>query len=271
MNRIPVLMYHGLSEHVGAETPSVHVSVMAFREQMRWLSEFNYETITVDTLLEAWLNNQPLKKKVIITFDDGYFSILKYALPILKDYGFVSTFFLTTSPIDSLNYSAAPRILDSVLPQDRPLSWEECNKLIQDGWEPGGHSLTHPDHRFISKDDLENQIGICKEQIERKTGYKVKHYAYPFGGYNAEVILILRKLGYLSAFSVHSGLSRKENGNYQIHRICIEKHTSLSVFIKMVETGYSSISEFARSTLRDLVYKNMEFKDLIEKMKSLPF
>ncbi len=263
-NRVPVLMYHGISDRIYPELCPVHVSVKAFEEQMEWLAKNQYKTISADTLLKSWELGLSLEKRVIITFDDGYHSILQYGEPILSKYGFSATFFLTTDPINQIDYSKSPTILDSVAQGDRPLTWEECNTLIQVGWEPGGHSRSHMDHRYIHPEKLLEEIQGSKNEIKKYTGYEVVHYAYPFGGYNEETIQTLKKLHFKSSFSVHAGLARKESSKYGLHRICIEKTTHLYQFKNMVKTGNKDFMEKLRSSLRDYIYQNNSLKKVFE-------
>ena len=69
-------------------------SVEDFEEQIKYLKENNYNSITTDDLY-SWLQYEKElpEKSVLITFDDGYTSTYKYALPILEKYAYNSVVF----------------------------------------------------------------------------------------------------------------------------------------------------------------------------------
>jgi hypothetical protein len=92
--RIPVISYHGVTadQAVGrgaADLRVVDVTLSAFREQMQYLRDADYSSITPGQY-ERWVNgeNVPLPAKpILITFDDGQ-SSLQLATPVLKQTGF---------------------------------------------------------------------------------------------------------------------------------------------------------------------------------------
>ena len=89
--RVPILMYHHLSENV---TNSEMVSPELFEAQIRALSEAGYTGVSFDELQAYVLRGEPLPDKpVVITFDDGYESNYTLAYPILQKYSMKATIF----------------------------------------------------------------------------------------------------------------------------------------------------------------------------------
>src|ERR1700690_1807114 len=94
LKNIPVLMYHALTEKRSGQIHPVHITVSSFEEQMKWLFTNGYQAITINELFEFF--TEKIKDKYcVITFDDGYLSHYKYALPILKQYDFKATLYLS--------------------------------------------------------------------------------------------------------------------------------------------------------------------------------
>jgi hypothetical protein len=125
---VPILLYH----HISDEGPGnrYYVSPAAFKEQMQWLADHHYQTITIAQLADLILygGEMPLRP-VIITFDDGDADMVTNALPILKQFGFVATSYLIVKWIDAPHY----------------ITSEQVAQLIQEGWEIGSHSMSHVD------------------------------------------------------------------------------------------------------------------------------
>ncbi|HET9661500.1 MAG TPA: SH3 domain-containing protein, partial [Thermomicrobiales bacterium] len=87
---VPVLMYHSIQEH-GAE---YQVTAAQLEEQLQWLSQNGYESITSADLI-AWMTyGTPLPEKpVIISIDDGNSTDWLF-LELLERYGFEGVFSL---------------------------------------------------------------------------------------------------------------------------------------------------------------------------------
>ena len=89
------LMYHSISDIM--DDPFA-VSVDAFEEQISWLYEYGFEVVSLANLLRSIQegNYRALRKKVVITFDDGYKDFVTTALPILLGHGATATVFIVT-------------------------------------------------------------------------------------------------------------------------------------------------------------------------------
>lgn len=90
-----ILMYHSVADN---SDDHYTVSVDAFREQISWLSEHEFDVVPLSFLLRSIQTRsyRTLRKKVVITFDDGYKDFVTHALPILFDRGTPATVFLVT-------------------------------------------------------------------------------------------------------------------------------------------------------------------------------
>ena len=91
------------------------------------------------------------EKLIVLTFDDSSKSHFTLDRPLLKQYGFGATFFITEGfdfPDNKKDY----------------MSWEEISQLHRDGFEVGNHTR---DHLGIT-DETIGQLGEQLEGIEQK-------------------------------------------------------------------------------------------------------
>lgn len=101
INRTPrVLFYHGVSEVSNPFVEGLHISPDAFRQQLIYLQKY-YEPISLDEYYKRWNEHTFSGKEVVITFDDGYRNNLTTVVPLLKEFGFPFTLFISTQHIDS--------------------------------------------------------------------------------------------------------------------------------------------------------------------------
>jgi peptidoglycan/xylan/chitin deacetylase (PgdA/CDA1 family) len=171
---IPVLMYHLISEHEArfAVTPD------ELNEQMAWLRDNGYTSLTPSDVLKAVTEGIPLPDKpIMITVDDGYASDLLFA-EIVTSYGFRPVFFWP-------NYA-------DLTPDD--MRW-----LASLG-EACGHTVSHARLREMGWTAQLDEIGPNKDWIEGILGYPINCFAYPFGSYDQTSTDVVAYVGYQIAF-----------------------------------------------------------------------
>lgn len=75
------------------------VSKSVFEKQIKYLKQ-NFNVISINDINK----NFNLKKKIVITFDDGYFDNFENAFPILQKYNCPAIIYIVTSFLDNKNY-----------------------------------------------------------------------------------------------------------------------------------------------------------------------
>ncbi len=260
---LPILMYHAIVEDADCESHPIHVTVKAFREQMWWLHEEGYHTLTIDELFKGAATGYG--KFCLVTFDDGYCSTREIALPILKEFGFKATLYTCTGSIGA-QYEDYPGIVPESLPKnERPLTWEEIKTLSSAGWSVQAHSESHADHSMLSRFELHQEMENSRRILDQNNT-PVNHYAYPFGRYNAEAIDTARALGFVSAATVHSGLYKAGTDPFCLPRIEINRNDDLKRFQRKVITGYGSAYQAIKAKIRNRLFSNPFFKDRVRKL-----
>ena len=261
---IPVLNYHAIDGNM-AEHPdsrNVSVSLQSFKDQMAWLHQQGYQSINENDLRKLLLERKSLPgKHVLITFDDGYYSLYEHAQPVMAAYGFTATLFLSTA------YIGKPYGLNDFyfVGDDRQLSWDEIRSLSANGWSIQSHGNNHVKMNGLDKETLVREITESKKMIEDNLGKPVDSFAFPYGLYNKMVLDQLKATGYQLGYSVHSGLMYPSSNRYRVPRIEINNMDTMATFATKVSTGYISPQNERRSKIRDLIYANAAVKDLIEK------
>ncbi len=95
--RLLILCYHGISirdEHKW--NPGLYMQLTKFRQRMQALREGNYCVLPLGEGIRRLYAGDLPERSVSITFDDGFHDFCLNALPILQEYGFPTTVYLTT-------------------------------------------------------------------------------------------------------------------------------------------------------------------------------
>lgn len=117
----------------------------------------------LDYTIAPWFNNK--KAAVTLTFDDGLHGQYYIALPLIVQYGFKSTFFVTVNTINS-----------------KVKNWDVVNNAVLAGNEVGNHCLTHPHFKNMPPDSIALESTVSNKLINGHIPtQKVITLAYPFG------------------------------------------------------------------------------------------
>jgi peptidoglycan/xylan/chitin deacetylase (PgdA/CDA1 family) len=205
-----ILMYHGVADE--AEDPNhLCVSPSRFAEQMAWLKRRGLRGVGIGALVDEMRSGRP-RGLVGITFDDGYVSVLRAALPELLRHGFTATMFVISDRLGGTNeWDEGPRW---------PLmSASQINELAAAGMEIGSHSATHPRLAGIGAGQLEAEIGASRASIGELVGAPIRGFAYPYGSMDAAARHAVRDAGYDYACAVQT--PRSELGFMALPRVYV--------------------------------------------------
>jgi peptidoglycan/xylan/chitin deacetylase (PgdA/CDA1 family) len=155
-------------------------------------------------------------KKVAITFDDGYENVFTSAYPILKKYGLTACVFVNTVKVkmSGSNY----------LDKKKLLSFKQIQKLKEQGWEIGYHTKSHSDLRYFNRKKLVDEIFKTKKRFEKKLGFRIDYFSYPYGVFNKRIVDIVKKAGYKYAFTANGGGVDFDKSPFKIGRVLFDKY-----------------------------------------------
>jgi peptidoglycan/xylan/chitin deacetylase (PgdA/CDA1 family) len=189
---VPILCYH----RFGSGTGRMVISASSFAQQMDWLARNDYRVIPLSQLTAFLEGRRPLPQRaVVITIDDGYESVHRIALPLLRKYGFPATLFVYTDFIGSGD----------------ALSWAQVQDLVDSGLvDVQAHSKSHSnlidgtgDPRYAAR--LDQETRTPRELLERRLGRPVQQFAYPYGDANQAVLDTLVRHRYQLGLTVNPG------------------------------------------------------------------
>ena len=121
-------------------------------------------------------------KTVVLTFDDAVKSHLTVVAPLLKEYGFGATFFITHRWMDDTEHF---------------MTWKEVAELHRMGFEIGNHSWTHRGFDSpAAASRLEGELALVENELENVGVPKPVSFAWPGNHFGPEALEVLKRAGY---------------------------------------------------------------------------
>lgn len=111
------------------------------------------------------------------------------------------------------------------------LSWEEVEKMSQDGAQFGAHSVTHAALTNLPLEQAKWEIRRSKEDIEERLGKKVNFFSYPDGHLNSEVVEIVKQAGFAAAFTSDPSWIAPKSDVYRLARISMTEDSNKSAVL----------------------------------------
>jgi peptidoglycan/xylan/chitin deacetylase (PgdA/CDA1 family) len=192
MRDVVVLCYHALSDDWPA---ALAVRPERFERQLDLMLERGYEG---ETFTRAVLGPRA-RRSLVVTFDDGFRSVLDRALPVMERLGVPGTLFAVTrfaARGDSLSWDGVDHWREGrYADQLASMSWDDLRGLADAGWEVGSPTRSHPRLTTLSDERLADELGSSRAECAEAMG-RCDAIAYPYGDVDPRVAAAAAAVGY---------------------------------------------------------------------------
>jgi peptidoglycan/xylan/chitin deacetylase (PgdA/CDA1 family) len=182
-----ILQYH----HVSSDTPaSTSISATQFEQHLRLVQQQGFKVVPLSTIITALQHKKPLDDKwLAITFDDGFISVFTTARPLLKQFNYPYTVFLSPALIDKA--------------QGPVMNWQQIKILQQEGVIIANHSSYHDNLAVPRQGEstaawrlrVRQDIELAERQLKERLGSSPGWLAYPYGHFSAALEQLVTELG----------------------------------------------------------------------------
>lgn len=211
---LAVLCYHQI--HPVAETEMV-TTPKRFVQQMDYLQRHGYQAVNLrqaELFLAGKLPAKLVAKPVLITFDDGYDGVFRYAYPQLKKRKMKAVTFLVVSQVDRSKPTAH-------------LTRAQVKEMADSGvFEFGSHTydlhVPIPERRaagLTSAYAIEKDFIRSRAVLQGWLGKPVRSLAWPYGHYDESCLKLARRSGFSMIFTTDYGYNFPGSGPLRIRRI----------------------------------------------------
>jgi len=214
---IAVLNYHFFyDEEKEVCSESICSKTKDFEEQLKYLKDNNFKTLTMQEFYDWHIGKIELpKKSVLITVDDGAFGTDTHLPRLLEEYDAKATLFLISGWWSVSKYTLGNLELQS---HTHDL---HHNNFVRDG-KKGIKTL------MLTKDEIKTDLQLSKQTLNNPIAF-----CYPFYAYNDTLVSAVKE-EFKIAFAGGNKKATRQSDIYKIPRYPIYKTTSLAAFKNIV-------------------------------------
>jgi peptidoglycan/xylan/chitin deacetylase (PgdA/CDA1 family) len=219
---LPVLMYHHVEE-LGPDASEGKrdwtVSPEAFREQMAYLQQNGFTSISGTALADYMLNGDPLPPRpVVISVDDGNRSFYDNGWPIMQETNLRPLMFIVPQFTDYSGY----------------VNWDELRGLVAGGAWIGSHGYSHRSMGEVPDSELTWELGDSRRVLESELGVTVDAFCFPYGGRTTEALAVMAENGYRTGYSLNPIYWQRPEDPYFVGRLRVDYRTTLEEFAELL-------------------------------------
>ncbi|WP_153732104.1 polysaccharide deacetylase family protein [Sporosarcina obsidiansis] len=230
---LPVLVYHHILPRDEMKTMTSTISLESFEQQMGYLADHKFETLTSQQLYD-YLEGRLVvpSKAVLITFDDGLLSSKEYAYPILKQYGFKAPHHIIST---RTHRAHGGQLFDA----EGPFQYLSAEDLVEmkdvfdfEAHTDNLHALLN-NKGMVFEHSKEEIVADLQRNIEQLP--VAVSLAYPYGQYNEEFISAAKEIGLLIGYTTVEGYANMKGSNYEVCRYGMTEKKSFEQFVMYVD------------------------------------
>lgn len=224
--RLAILAYHKIGEPpAGGWRTWFYIPEETLVAQLGYLKENGWEVIGADDFLRGLREPESLpERSALLTFDDGYRSMLAVALPVLAGFGYPSVLFVPTGFVGGTNAFEG-----GAEPEEPLCGWDDLRDLERGGVSVQSHGVSHRAFSTLDAGDQAEELVRSRTVLEDNLEKPVSLFAYPYGDGGPETTgEAARRVGYRAAFLYKGGVARLgEHDPYRLPRVAMGPTTDL--------------------------------------------
>jgi peptidoglycan/xylan/chitin deacetylase (PgdA/CDA1 family) len=188
-----VIVYHAVGERPRELDPEgLFISQTQFESQMEFLAR-QRTVVPLSQILAP--GGDGGRRRVAITFDDGFRNVLTAAVPVLRHYALPAAVFVPTKWLD------VPSGNDASAGAIETLTIDDLRELDRLGYEIGSHSHSHLDCSRAARAQVVVDLTKSVRELTAALGRAPRYLAWPYGRYSATALEAAAEVGFELAFA----------------------------------------------------------------------
>ena len=226
--QLAILSFHKIGEpSAGGMSTWFYIPEETFIRQLNDLKSGGWKVLDHSQFLEGLENPAFLpERSALMTFDDGYRSMVTVVLPVLRRLGLPAVLFVPTDYVGKHNTFDG-----GAEPEESICDWSELQELEREGVSIQAHSAAHRHFSNLSIEEQRAELLSSKAVLENWMEKPVEIFAFPYGDDGlspGELGGELERAGYRAACLYRGGpVSFPVANHYRLPRLAMGPDTNM--------------------------------------------
>jgi len=195
-----------------------------FELQMKALKNCNIKVASLHEIIENKIDEEFC---VALTIDDCNISDFNIVFPLLKQFGYTATFFLSTQNVGK-----------------NGVTWEQYRQIAVQGFDIGSHGISHRDLTLINYNEINIELEQSKNIIENNINKSISLFSLPFGMYNSKIKKMAYNIGYKAILTTQFNFTYPSKKPFVIKRWSVKMNTSIKDFRNIIQNNKFTIQKY---------------------------
>lgn len=192
-------------------------SMTGFLRHLDELEDWGARVLPLDEAMRRLADGTLPERAVVLTFDDGYASVVEQAWPVLLDRGWPATLYAVSGYLDPsrrLPWDAEHPDAGLV----RLMSRSQLLEAAASGLDVGSHTHRHSWLPHQDPQSLRDELAGSRARLEDLLDRPVRSVAYPAGGWDERVRRAAEDAGYSVGITVDRGITTARTDALAVRR-----------------------------------------------------
>lgn len=155
------------------------------------------------------------KNYAVVTFDDGFVSVMENALPELQKHKMPATIFVPSGYLGQ-----QPGWIKSGK-KEWVMSPEQLRVARRGGLTIGSHTVRHVRLDKVPLEEAVSEMAISKQELEKILEEPVNTFSFPHGAFTPAVLDRAMKIGYTRVFGIEPARLTGQMNGFLVHRVAV--------------------------------------------------
>jgi peptidoglycan/xylan/chitin deacetylase (PgdA/CDA1 family) len=228
---VRVIAFHMVDHLPGHPLEPYSVTPAQFTLHVESLRDEGWQIIDLPAYLDHVAGAPARRPSVLLTFDDGYHSLLDHAVPVLETFDIRPVVAVVTGLIGATNewdaqHGGAPLPL---------LTSSEIDQLRAAGWSIVSHTMRHEHLHGRPVADLAEDYLCSRQATAGAAPSSGGVLVYPYGEHNLMARRAVRKAGYEAAFALDVTRTGGLADRFALPRLEVKQDMTTEALLQLLE------------------------------------
>ncbi len=203
---------------IGPAGDGLTTSMDQLRHHLDTIEEWGATVLPMDEAYHRLRAGTLPPRAVVLTFDDGYASVVEQAWPELRERGLPATLYAVSGYLTSRSRFPWDHRHSAASDLTRLVTADELRDVADDGLDVGSHTVTHRWLPGLTHDEVVDEVHRSRAELEDLLQRPVTSFSYPMGGWTESIRVEVERAGYDIAVTTERGRNRRTHDPLTLRR-----------------------------------------------------